>query len=134
MKVNLQLSVDIDRVPDEIHRLIIIASRELHDAAKALEYVDITDGNPYYANEGVDKVRQTLVPIDTALEEIQVLIAGYQSALTEIMSASMEVPEEGHAGTLASPSAETIAGWDKSLTNLREQLGGSDDENNNEEG
>jgi len=50
--------------------------------------------------------------------------------LTQLMSAP-EV-EQGSTGALASPSAETIAGWDKTLSELREQLGGEDE--NNEEG
>jgi hypothetical protein len=129
MKVNLQFSVDIDRVPDEIGRLIFKTAMEMVTAADELKMVDIIDGNPYYANKQVDEVRQSLVPLDNALEEIQALIVSYQVALTEVMSK----PDSKQENTsLASPTADTVAGWDKSLSELREQLGGSDDKNNEE--
>ena len=129
MKVNLNFSVDIDRVPDEIWRLICGLSDELKTLSDELKMVDITDGNPYYANKQVDDIRKSLVPVDSALEEVQTLIVGYQAALTQIMSGD---EEQSHTGTLASPTADTIAGWDKTLSDMREQLGGDNGESNEE--
>ena len=130
MKVNLQFSVDIDRVPDEIGRLLYKLSMELKTISDEIALVDIIDGNPYYASKQVDEVRKSLVPIDIALEEVQGIIVGYQAALTQVMTASGD--EQEHAGTLASPAASTVAGWDKTLSELREQLGGSDGIDNEE--
>tara|TARA_B100000131_G_scaffold206335_1_gene198448 strand:+ start:2163 stop:2546 length:384 start_codon:yes stop_codon:yes gene_type:complete len=126
MKVNLQFSVDIDRVPAELQRLISQAGDKLAELAQDLKFIDAVDGNPYYVNKQVDEVRKSFVAIDNSLEEIQKLVVDYQGALTQLM-AEPSLEQE------LMPLADAVEGWDKTLSEMREQLGGEDDSKQDEE-
>ena len=125
MKVNLQISVDIDRVPVELQRLIAEASDKLAGLVQDLQFIDVVDGNPYYVHKAIDETRRSFVTVDNSLEEIQALVVDYQKALSHLMS---EQPTEQNIA----PLEQTVQGWDKTLSELREQLGGEDDKQDEE--
>ena len=129
MKVNLSFEVDLEKVPEEIQKLTIRSAQNLGAIHDSLRAITVLERNPYIVHKEVDGVRQALLGLDSSLEEIQTLLSGYQAALTQVMAA----PDDNAPEVATFPNE--VEGWDKTLSELREHLGGNDDDSgNNEEG
>ena len=95
-RVNIQYSIDIDSLDNEIERL---SSRALDKLSKiAAQKRQVSDPLTYDFYERIDELRQELAAVDVSLAEINHLVGSYLNYKSEQISAQEEqAPESGEA-------------------------------------
>ena len=74
-RINIQYSIDIDDLPDEVDRLLQHATQELNKLS------DSNVGEPISLGglEDIDGLRRGLASIDATLQDLSAIIGGYLS-------------------------------------------------------
>ena len=87
-RVNIQYSIDIDSLDNEIERL---SSRALDKLSKiAAQKRQVSDPLTYDFYERIDELRQELAAVDVSLAEINHLVGSYLNYKSEQISAQEE--------------------------------------------
>ena len=131
MRVNMSFGENIEDLPAEFQRLVQKATSDMEDVLESLRDLEdsVLDGNPYTSHQAVEEVRQSLMPIDSRLEDLQTLLKGYQSALTQLLAAASAPPSQAPAPQQAAPPQQSVDELlDMASDSTAYDFGGTDEE------
>jgi Mg2+ and Co2+ transporter CorA len=74
-RINIQYSIDIDDLPDEVSRLLQNATQELDKLSNS----NITDPLSLSGLESISELRKGLANVDAVLQDVSAIVNGYLS-------------------------------------------------------
>lgn len=97
MKVKIQLTVDMEEVPQEVSSRIETIYYKLQASCDQVRNIlkDISEKNPLEASQKIDSVRKDLSFFDSVLEDGYNILSGYASYKAKELEQNMpQVPKE----------------------------------------
>jgi|TARA_E500000331_G_scaffold330142_1_gene351400 Na+/phosphate symporter len=120
-RVNIQYSIDLEELPDEVERLVSKFGYEIERTAEL--YSDLTNDVASVAGlQQIDSLRMSLARADHILDDVNKIVTGYMQMSVQ---ASQPQPEEQQSNPFT-PNADT-------LNNLEEKLKAFSDRMTNEQ-
>jgi hypothetical protein len=128
----------LDEVPDKTQELINQAGHWLQEASREVDEIKC-EGDFEDLTNTVDRVRISLMKVDSCLDDCVGILAGYQKALIDINAPQPPASDEhGHApqqhGNMVMPDGfdptqmfSQVADQLEELKDLRKNYGGNDD-------